>query len=115
MSAFPTLASGRLAKYPISRTVNKRTGMVSFMDDSEQRWQLPDGPTAFSLAYSNISAADMQTLQDFFAFVKGSFQPFQFTFLDDTYDCVFDQDELVFTENRPNRYSTTVRLKQIRS
>lgn len=74
MSTFPTLKSGSVAKYPLTRGNKFRTNVATFTDLSEQRWSRGNGGLAmFSLVYNNIITSDKEILREFYGSTLGSF------------------------------------------
>lgn len=74
MPSFPTLATGSVACYPITRGNRYRTMVYYMVDLSEQRFSRGQGGLAsFELVYTNISTADKNTLRTFFIDRFGSF------------------------------------------
>lgn len=71
---FPTITSGAVAKYPLTRSVQHRTQVWTFVDLTEQRFSKGNGGrAAFTLVYNNIKTADKETLRAFFASTFGSY------------------------------------------
>jgi hypothetical protein len=119
--ALPTLASGSVARYPVQVTTSAKTGIVRFVNGSEQRWREAQQITSFVLTYTNINAYDTSTMQAFFIARKGRFvdsaltNTFSVTLGSTTWNyCMFDQDDFTEIENRPGHYTFTLKITQVR-
>ncbi len=101
MPSFPTLSSGAVVKYPLTRTVVARTSVLEFVNGSEQRFIEGKQTQRFRLQFDQIKTADMVTLQTFFSDSKGAFdQTWDLTIGAETItNCYFDSDEFSATES----------------
>jgi hypothetical protein len=116
MASFPTLKSGKVNMYPTTRAKEHGTRVVTFCDDSEQRWKGRAGLATFVLEFTDIDGYDLSTLSDFFRTVKAKFDTTWDLTLDGTtyQHMMFDADEFTFVESKPNRYSIRLACKQWR-
>jgi hypothetical protein len=115
MADYPNLSTGKIARYPLVRTVSYRTRVLTFLNGAQQRWSVRKPLLSpLILTYTNIKRADRTTLENFFKSMKGAFDHTFTLTLDGTayLNCYFDQDEMVWTEQKPNRWSTTVKIRQ---
>ena len=90
---YPQLTSGALAQYPLRKTRITRTikniladGNMILLPDSGAR------RTIWQLEYSNLSLADVQSLQSHFTACKGPFSAF--TFIDPTANMLVSSTDL---------------------
>jgi len=116
MASFPNLASGTPAKYPASCATEYRTGVITFADGSEQRYKKRAPLVRWTLTYSDISSADVETLSMFFSTCKGAFdKTWDITISGVLYSyCSFDQDDFAVTETRNGRFSVSLAVRQVR-
>lgn len=134
MSAFPTLASGSMvvdssilgnpiAMYPMTSTTSWVTRIIRFVNDTEQSWTVRTALFSAQLNYHDVNGYDAARVEDFFHQQIGMWvdealvNTFSMLINGTTYSwLVFDQDDLVLTEN-PNaigRFSFTINVKQVR-
>ena len=116
MPSFPTLRSGVVTMYGAERTVRQGTGVVQFLDDSEQRWRQHGALAGFTLEFRHIDGYDLANVLEFFRSMKGRF--------DSTWDLTlggtlhpylaFEDDEISWQESKPNRFSLQLRVRQAR-
>ena len=116
MASFPTLASGAVALYPVSRDTAYPVKTVRFLDDTEQRWKQGAALERFTLAYTDLSAADRDTLQTFFDSVKGTYDStWDITIGGDTYSyCCFEDDAPQWQERTAESWDVTFKIRQVR-
>lgn len=114
MAAFPLAIDGKSITVRHARRYPSKA--LAFLNDSEQRFASGAVVNRWQLDCNGISAADRNTLQTFFESVKGAFDAtWDFTFLGTTYlHCGFEDDVLEWTESKPNRWSTSLRIRQVR-
>lgn len=100
MPSFPTISSGVVTRYPLTRTVVARTTVLEFVNGSEQRIIEGKGSQRFRLQFDRLKTADMLTLRSFFSDSKGAFdQTWDITIGAETIPkCYFDGDEFSATE-----------------
>lgn len=117
MASFPALRSGAVTMYGCQRDLRFGTGMVQFCDDSEQRWKTHGRLVGFTLEFRNIDGYDFANIQEFFRSMKGAFDSTWDLTLDGTLhaDLCFDTDEIAWTETKPNRFSLSLRVRQVRT
>ena len=116
MPSFPALRGGAVTMYGAQRETRFGTGVAQFRDDSEQRWKTHGALAAFTLEFRNIGGYDPANIVEFFRSMKGAF--------DSTWDLTiggtmyanlcFAQDDLTWTETKPNRFSLSLRVRQAR-
>lgn len=121
MPALPTLRSGQVARYPLTQTTSTKTGVICFVNGSEQRWKTRGPLQSFELVYSNVSSYDIGIMLDFFLAMRGPFvdaaltNVFSVTISGNTYNyCHFLDDLFTETETKTNRYSFTLRIRMVR-
>jgi hypothetical protein len=107
MAHFPLLKTSAVTQYPSSRSLEFSTGVLRFVDGSEQRYRQMRQPVRrWVLRLSEVSEGELYEMEDFFASRQGQAGSFAFTDpWDGTVypDCSFEQDELdllVFGEGR---------------
>lgn len=118
---FPTLRSGQVARYPVEQRTSVMTGMVQFVNASEQRWQTKGPIQSFVFKYSNVNSYDLGIMIDFFNQMKGAFvdaalaNTFSVTLEGNTYNyCTFVDDQFTEVEMKTNRYSFELSIIMVR-
>jgi hypothetical protein len=116
MANFPNLKSGQVAMYGTGQTLAYNTGVVQFVNDSEQRWRGMPKLFRGTLSYTDLNGYDLGLLQEFFRSCKGRFDAtWSLAIEGQTYNYLaFDQDDFTYTENLPNRYSCSLKVRQVR-
>ncbi len=124
MANLPSLVSGAVARYPVTQRTCALTEVVQMVNFSEQRWRKRAKFQEFDLVYTNVNSYDMGVMKDFFISAKGAFVPATLTAPNTftvpaplgapTNFCVFAQDDFTETETKSNRYTFTLRIKQVR-
>ena len=117
MLALPTVRSGAVALYPVTRGVNYKTGVAQFCDDTEQRWVSNLQTADFTLEYDNLNGYDLSALVQFFRSAQGKFnETVTFTINGNTYNnLMLMADTLAWAESKqPELYTLKVSLKQWR-
>jgi phage-related protein len=111
---FPTISSGDAWLAPATQTVTMQTEVVTFLDDSEQRWRSGDPLAAWDLTFSDITWADTQLLLNFFSTVKGAYQtPWTFPFIGTNYTgMAFELDAFEAVENQAQLWTVSMRFRQ---
>jgi hypothetical protein len=98
MAHFPLLKTSAVTQYPSSRSLEFSTGVLRFVDGSEQRYRQMRQPVRrWVLRLSEVSEGELYEMEDFFASRQGQAGSFAFTDpWDGTVypDCSFEQDEL---------------------
>jgi hypothetical protein len=86
------------------------------LDDSEVRWQSSAPLQRFRLVYSDISSADLTTLQSWFDSVKGGFDStWDFTLGGVTYSyCALSEDAFRIQEVNPELFNLTLAFGQVK-
>ena len=120
-NTFPTISQGSVAMHPSTINRENLTRVVVFRNGAEQRWPVRVKLARFELNYPHINGYDLSILLKFFSDMKGLYvdgsmsNVFSLTIDSVQYDyCVFDQDEMAWTEDRPGIFSTTLRIRQLR-
>jgi hypothetical protein len=112
----PASFPGVTLPMPLVRRLRLPCEVVEFLDGSEQRWRSGDPLNDFEVRFSDVPAADLTSVLNFWATVKGAFDAtWTFTDVDGTaYPHMgFDQDELAAVENaKPGRFSFSLKLRQ---
>ena len=98
MAEFPLLKTSAVTQYPSSRAAEFVTGVLRFVDGSEQRYRQMRQPVRrWLLRLTEVSEGELYEIEDFFASRQGQAGSFAFTDPWDGVvypDCSFDQDEL---------------------
>lgn len=111
MASFPTLSFGASAKAPVTRTLVCPSKVERFADNKEQRYKAGTAYWRIQFPLTNLSAADRDAVTTFFNDQKGMYATDWDITLDQLYDnCRFEMDELEWREDRPMRFSATIRL-----
>jgi hypothetical protein len=99
MPLFPKLATGAIAQYPATRTVQHRTRVIQYIDGSEQRLTRGSAPVRrWIIKLDQLTEREADEVLAFFASVRGRAGRFDF---EDPWsgeiisDCRFEQDQLV--------------------
>jgi len=93
MLVYPQLATGALSQFPVKKQRHLRTVVNTAADGSSIKLADPNGEsTEWSLAYTQLSDAELATLQQFFAAAEGTLNAF--TFLDPTSNLLAWSDHL---------------------
>src|SRR3954462_2234731 len=108
-TTFPTLRSGSF-KYPLTRGKTYKTGVLRFMNGSEQRWKSVAKLEPFVLEYRNLNGYDLSLLREFFRSAKGAFTTdIELTLGSTTYsNLAFDQDDFTPTQSGPGKFAVTL-------
>lgn len=111
---FPTLSTGSVAMYPVVKNLVVPARVIHFLDDTEQRWIAGAPLNRWTLAFSHLKWADVQTVQTFFNNQKGAFDSsWLFSIGGTSYSAMaFDQDDFSYTENSPSKFSLTLKIVQ---
>jgi hypothetical protein len=120
MATFPTLSTGSVAMYPLTRNVCFATGIFTFINGSEQR--VPDraGYPSFALVLTGANGYDASLVREFFYGRKGAFDnTWSLTLAPNlggspvTYPNLFFADDAIqFTDAPAERFSVTLRCMQ---
>lgn len=115
MAVFPALRSGVVGMYPATLGTAFNTEVVQFCNDTEQRWAAWPGVGDFELVFTDINGYDVSTLLDFFRSAKGQLDAtWTLTMNGRTWNnCVFLQDDFSWSESKPERYTITLKCKQV--
>ena len=116
MADFPALRSGVVGMYPATLGVRFNTEVVQFVNDSEQRWAVAPALGDFELTFTDLNGYDFSILVDFFRSMKGQFdQTWTLPMGGQTFNsCTFMQDDITYTESKPNRYTVKLKCKQVK-
>lgn len=119
MADFPLLKTSAVTQYPSTRSLEFSTGVLRFVDGSEQRYrQLRQPVRRWLLRLSEVSEEEMYLIEDFFEARQGATGSFSFTDPWDGVvypDCSFEQDEFEIRLAGDNRAHTrlTIRNNQV--
>lgn len=115
-ATFPALKTGVVGMYPAVLGVQYATEVVQFVNDTEQRWASNPGLGNFELTFTNIDGYDLSVLIDFFRSCKGQFDStWTLAINGQTYtNCTFLSDDITWLENKPERYTLTLKCRQVR-
>ena len=115
---FPTLSSGQVCMYPVTRIARTLTREFRFADGSRQGWMTQGHMNSFELQFDGLSAADRATVRDFIDLQKGQFdKSWTFPFDGTNYAaCQFEMDELSATEAETaiGRYGFSLKIRQVK-
>ena len=116
MASFPTLADGKVTRYPATCATEYLTGVHVFADGTEQRWKKRAPLVKWTLNINEVKAADVETAWTFFNTCKGAFdKTWDITISSVLYSyCSFDTDDFNVTESRPGRFSLSLPIRQVR-
>jgi len=93
MLAYPQLPTGTLAQFPVRKRRCMRTAVNVMPDGSSIKLADPPGEfTEWTLQYSQLSDAELSTIQQFFTAAEGTLNAF--TFLDPTSNLLAWSDQL---------------------
>lgn len=116
MASFPTLSTGSIACYPLTRTVSTATVVHRFENDTEQRYRDRVALMKFDLVFTDIKMSDFDLIEAFFEARKGPY--------DATWDitvagiliqnCVFVDEKIVRIEAKPGFVSGSVGIRQVK-
>ncbi|WP_321471158.1 hypothetical protein [uncultured Paludibaculum sp.] len=117
MATFPALRSGVVGMYPTTLGRTFKTEVVVFCNDSEQRWATQPALGDFELVFTDINGYDLSTLLDFFRSAKGQFDHTWTLAMNGQVwnNCVFVQDDFTATNSKAERYSVTLKCRQVKS
>ena len=73
MASFPSMTSGAVAKFPLTRAVTFRSGVLCSVDGTEQRFSKGNPLTNFTLVFTRVKTVDKNTIRDFFNARMGAF------------------------------------------
>lgn len=113
--SFPTLKSGNTVFYPLKDTQSFSTGVLHFLDDTEQRWRRRKMLRRFTLSCNNINAYDVSTILNFLRSQFGRFDStWSLTIGGNTYsNLALDTDSYQVMENMTNRLSLSFNIVQV--
>jgi hypothetical protein len=79
MNEFPRLKTGAVAQYPSQRTTRFSTGVMRFVDGSEQRYREFSGPLRrWTIQLATLDEEEMEAMEDFFLAEQGGYGTFHF-------------------------------------
>jgi hypothetical protein len=98
MALFPKLATGAVAQYPATRTIEHRTRVIQYTDGTEQRLSRRKAPVRrWIIKLDQLTEREVHDVLSFFAEVRGRAERFDF---EDPWtgeiqpDCRFEQDDI---------------------
>lgn len=104
--------------YPLRRNVTFQTGLVRYINGSEQRWKERGTQQEFTLEYNDLLAADKALLDNFvmtigageglfnYDLFNGAFSTWSFPYLR------LMDDSFAWTQNREGAWDGTIRFRQ---
>ena len=112
-TTFPTLRSGSY-KYPLTRSKSYKTGVLRFLNGSEQRWKSVTKLEPLVLEYRNLNGYDLSLLREFWRSAKGAYTTdIELTLAGKSYsNLALDQDDFTPSQSGPGKFSITLRFKQ---
>ncbi len=118
MADFPKLKTGAITQYPSQRRIDYSTGIVQFIDGSEQRFRdAPGSLKRWTIRLDQVDEGELAILTEFVRSQQGEYGSFTFT---DPWDgavygnCSFEggvMERRLMTESRG---STTLIVKENR-
>jgi hypothetical protein len=115
MASFPLLKTNAVTQYPSSRFSEFATGVLRFVDGTEQRYrQMRQSVRRWVLRLSQVSEEELYAIEDFFASRQGQAGSFAFTDPWDGVeypDCSFEHDELELRLMASGRAATTIVIR----
>lgn len=117
MAQFPTISFGRAAMYPLTRTSRQRTTVLLFVGDQEQRWVSQKPVQQWQLVFTDVDGYSISVLREFWAGQGGaSTSEFDLALGGTTYHhLVFVDDSFRITQNKANRFTVTMNVRQTRA
>lgn len=119
MSTFPTLKTGAIIQYPAQREIRFATQVLTFIDGSEQRFQLYQSPLhRWVISVDLLDQSELHQLQEFFRTQEGASQSFSFT---DPWDgtnypnCSLEGDDIVGILKEEVNGTTSLTVRENRS
>jgi hypothetical protein len=116
-----TISGQPFAKYPITLTNAFVTRTLRFLNDKEQRWTVRNSLFSARIQYRGLNGFDAALLRSFFQMLMGKYvdpaltNTFSIVVNGNTYNyCVFDQDQINFTAERGETFSTEIMIRQLR-
>ncbi len=115
--SFPTLKSGNTVWYPLQDTHSFGTGVLRFLDDTEQRWRARLMLRRFKLVCKEVNAYDASLILQFFRSQFGKFDAtWSLTIGAETINnLAFSTDTFQVTEEKRNRVSFIFDVEQRKS
>jgi len=116
---FPTLKTGAVMQYPAKRTLQFNTGIIRFLDGTEQRYR--DSPSVlhtWTIQLDLLDEEELAALDQFFVTNQGKFGSFSFTDpWDGTVypDCSLSADSFSFQLQEEMRGRTTLTVRENRT
>ena len=121
MTVHGALGAGAMAQYPSTIVQSYATGIVQFVDDSEQRWTSRIVLFGATLEFRGLNGYDLSLIRNFWAQMKGGYvdsalvNTFTITIGGNTYNfCAFDGDEFEEECERAEQYSLQLKIRQVR-
>lgn len=119
MATFPNLSSGAVAQYSSGYESKHGTGIVRYVDGSEQRYPLQADPVRrWTICLQQLSPAERASVEAFFRVQRGREGTFAFT---DPWTgaehaaCCFDRDTIAIVHQDEWSASTEVVIREVRS
>src|SRR6266851_4061413 len=116
MPSFPSLSFNRAFVYPLTRTATRKTTIIQFVGDGEQKWvsQLP--VSSFQITLTDVDSESLSIMRNFWSSQGGaSTSTFDLTLNGVTYNhCLFVDDTFAAVQNKPNRWSVQFSIRQTR-
>jgi hypothetical protein len=111
---FPTLTTGSVAQYPLTRGLVFPVKIAQFLDDTEQAWRSGPALNNWVLSFKRLKWADVQTIHTFWNTQKGDFDSTWSWPIDGTTwtSMVFTDAKFPDIETYQNQHSLTLNIKQ---
>lgn len=121
MKVASALSSEAMAMYPATLCGSFNTRVIKFLGDQEQRWTVRGELFSAVLEYHSLNGYDMSVLRHFFRSMGGAYvdpaltNTFDITIQGNNYAyCCFDQDSFDPVAQAGEKYSVTLKIKQVR-
>lgn len=116
MFDFPTFKTGCIIQYPTERSVHYSTGVVQFLDGSEQRFRRYQQPLKrWCVRLSQLDETEMTTLETFVDNIQKNASVFRFTdpWSGITHErCRLEQDEFLTQYEAPLNGQTNLLISE---
>jgi Conserved hypothetical protein 2217 (DUF2460) len=116
MTTFPTLKTGAVAQYPITKVFRFQQQILHFIDGTDQRYQDCAGSLyTWVIRLDQLDEGELAALQAFFLDNQGAFGSFSFTdpWSGQVYqNCSLESDEMDITSFAEMRGATSLTVIQ---
>jgi hypothetical protein len=121
MPTFPKISFDRVMKYPMTRSTAWKTQVLTYSNDSEQRWVRFGPRQEFELTFTDVDGTSISLVREFWQSMKGVDQTsFNLDLGTGPHGEVMSWSNLVFTDDafkitqtKPNRWSLTLKVRAL--